>query len=189
VDDGLLEVAGQPWVHARGPRPAARAAPTRPDNLSDRTPRSGAAQAVTLVTELPRRSAGTRAASTSESTTLCDQCRVGAQPGRRLLPRRRARHGRLGGWSALLVTGLRRQALGGVRLPHRGYDGAACNAPSCERPAPPESGRHRLGGWPTLAPSRQVLRPGRRASSPTRPARPPRRGWSRSRQSLPTATP
>src|SRR5690242_5349471 len=61
MDDGLLEVAGRLWIHARGPRPAARAAPTRPDNVSDRTPRSGAAQAVTLVTELPRRSAVRRA--------------------------------------------------------------------------------------------------------------------------------
>src|SRR5215831_13888610 len=61
------KVAGQPWVHARGPRPAARAAPTRPDNLSNRMPRSGAAQAVTRVTELPRRSAGRRAVITGPS--------------------------------------------------------------------------------------------------------------------------
>jgi hypothetical protein len=45
--------------------------PTRPDSRSDRTPRSGAAQAVTLATGLPRRSAARRAFFRAVSTTYC----------------------------------------------------------------------------------------------------------------------
>ena len=87
MDDGLLEVAGQLWIHARAPRPAARAAPTRPDNLSDRTPRSGAAQAVTLVTGLPRRSAARRALSRTCPIAQCDVVHRLSHAGRRPVQR------------------------------------------------------------------------------------------------------